>query len=106
MTLPAISEKEFMSQVIHLAKLFRWKVAHFRPGLTKSGKWRTAVQGDGKGFVDLVLVRERIVWAEVKTDKGQLTPEQREWIAALERAGQEVHVWRPSDWKLIEEVLR
>lgn len=65
----------------------------------------TAVQGDGAGFPDLVLVRERVVWVELKSDIGVLSDEQEIWIAMLHRAGQEVYVWKPCDWDTILEVL-
>jgi len=61
------------------------------------------------GFPDLVLVRDgRIVYAELKTEKGRLTKHQRDWLKALDDAGQEVYVWRPSDWDhgRIQEVLK
>ncbi len=104
---PKVSEKDFLAAVTALAQARGWRVAHFRPGLTRSGKWRTAVQGDGKGFPDLVLVRrERLLWAELKADGGKLSPAQEDWLFALEVAGQDVWVWRPKDWQEIEEVLQ
>jgi hypothetical protein len=57
-TLPPQSEASFLEQIIDLAHLFGWRVAHFRAARTFSG-WRTPVQGDGKGFPDLVLCRRR-----------------------------------------------
>ena len=80
-----LTEAEFTKDVIQLAHLYDWKVAHFRPGLTKSGKWITAVQGDGKGFPDLVLVRERhpvapVIFMELKVPPNKTTPEQEQWI--------------------------
>lgn len=103
--LPPQSESSFTRQVLQLAKLHGWRSAHFRPAQTKRG-WRTAVQGDGKGFLDTVLVRgRRLIFAELKSDTGRLTVEQRAWIAALEGTGVEVYTWRPSDWAEIERVL-
>jgi hypothetical protein len=100
------TESAFQRQVIQFARLCGWRCCHFRPGLDRRGRWRTAVQGDGAGFVDLVLVRERVVWAELKADAGRLRPEQVAWVGALRAAGQEVHVWRPADWAEVEAVLK
>jgi hypothetical protein len=110
-------EEAFQQQVIDLAHLYGWRVAHFRPARTDRG-WRTPVAADGAGFPDLVLVRDaEIIFAELKTDKGRLRDEQAVWIAALEhvsaalavlmdwaadcapaRPAVDVFVWRPSDF--------
>ncbi len=99
-----MTEAAFQRQVLTLARLYRWRVAHFRPGRTAKG-WRTAVSGDGKGFPDLVLVREYVLFVELKTDSGRLTAEQKVWQAALQAAGQRALVWRPANWKAIEATL-
>lgn len=81
---------------------------HFRPGRTANGSWRTPVEAGGKGFPDLVLLRddEQLV-VELKADNGRLTPEQEEWIEAFQRAGVEAWIWRPRDWDpLVLERLR
>lgn len=49
------------------------------------------------GFPDLTLVNKTLVFAELKTDKGRLSPAQQLWIERLRGAGAEVHVWRPRD---------
>jgi hypothetical protein len=101
-----VSELDFQRQVIELARLFRWRVAHFRAAKTSKG-WRTPVQADGAGFPDLCLVRDRIVFAELKAERGRLSPDQAAWLDAIGRVpGAEVHVWRPSDLDAIAEVLR
>jgi VRR-NUC domain len=93
-----VSEAELQSAVIELAQMLKWRVMHQRPGLTQSGHWRTATQGDGKGWPDLVLVRDRVLYRELKSARGTLSVEQQDWIKALKRAGADVDVWRPSDW--------
>lgn len=102
-----ISEAEFTAQVLSLAKIFRWRSAHFRPAQTARG-WRTPVQGDGKGWLDLTLIRPpRIVVAELKVGRGKLTPEQMEWIEARQGCpGVDVFIWYPADFKEIAAVLR
>jgi hypothetical protein len=103
----AMTEAELLDNVIALGHLFGWKIAHFRPALTKHG-WRTPVSADGKGFPDLVLTRDRVVFAELKSHRGSLADEQVDWQHALVSAGAEYHVWRPDDWLdgSIEAVLR
>ena len=109
-----ISETAFTAQILELAQTFGWKTAHFRPGMTsrldRNGKsvWVTAVQGDGAGFPDLVLVRaSRLIFAELKSETGAVKKLQGGWLVALEGIkGAEVYVWKPSDWDLILRILR
>ena len=100
------SERAFQAKFIHLARLYRWRVAHFRPAQTRHG-WRTAVQGDGVGFPDLVLVRPpRLLFVELKSDKGKLTHEQMQWWFALHSIRRlEVYCWRPRDWDALVRIL-
>ena len=97
-------EAEFTAQVLEFARLHRWRTAHFRPARTAQG-WRTAVQGDGKGFVDLVLARERIIYAELKIGYGKLSPDQEAWRDWILAAGGEWYCWKPSMWPEIENIL-
>ena len=104
--LPKLSVAKFQEMVLELAKLCRWRTAHFRPGMTKAGNWVTAVQGDGKGFPDLVLVRgSRIIFAELKRDGEAPTPEQEAWLKALRTADVETYILEPRDWSEIERIL-
>lgn len=101
-----VSERAFQRAVIRLAEANGWRVAHFRPGMNSRGAWTTAMSGSrARGFPDLVLLRERIVFAELKGEKGRPTPDQTEWIRDLLRANVEAHLWRPSDWSSIEAIL-
>jgi len=95
-------ENEWSRDVIRLAQTLGWRAAHFRPAMTKHG-WKTAVAGDGAGFPDLCLVRDRIVFAELKNEIRELDEQQLEWIAALQVAGVEAYVWRPQD---LDEIMR
>src|SRR5678816_95122 len=100
-------EKDWQRDIIELARTLGWRVAHFRPAQTKHG-WRTAVGGDGAGFPDLVLVRDRVVFAELKVGRNKLSTEQIEWARYLEGAGAEHRVWTEHDWHAgeIERALR
>lgn len=101
----ALSEEHFLAAVLSVAHLHRWHAAHFRPARTEHG-FRTSVQGDAKGFPDLVLVRERLVFAELKSESGILSPAQAVWARWLDEAHAEYYVWRPDDLATIEVILR
>lgn len=57
------------------------------------------------GYPDLTMVRERVIWAELKSDKGTVSPDQHEWLTALTNAGCECYVWKPGDEAEIERIL-
>lgn len=50
------------------------------------------------GFPDSVIVGNRILFRELKTADGKLSPEQRHWGNRIEQAGGDFAVWRPADW--------
>jgi hypothetical protein len=97
-----MTEDELQTSVIDLAHVLGWRIAHFRSVavMGKSGQvhYRTPVQADGAGFPDLVLARERIMYVELKAERGKLSHNQMAWLGALEDAGGEMHVWKPRDW--------
>lgn len=91
---PVAGEKDFQSKVIALADLHGWRHYHTHDS-----------RRSDPGFPDLVLVRERVVWVELKVEPNKPTAAQREWLAALKAAGQEVYLAYPADWPLLVEVL-
>lgn len=100
-----INEAALQSAVIELAKLYGWKVHHTRAVQMPSGRWATPIQGHA-GFPDLVLVRPPdTIFVELKSAIGRTSDKQDEWIAALQAAGQEVHIWRPRDITAIKKRL-
>lgn len=51
------------------------------------------------GWPDLVIFGEgRVLWRELKSETGSLSPEQRSVGSAITRAGGDWAVWRPRDW--------
>lgn len=100
-----MTEEDFLKSVIDLAKLTGWKVFHARAAMTSKG-WRTPVQADGAGFPDLVLVRERVIFIELKSEKGKVSDSQWAWKDALQSAMAEFYIWRPSEWDEIVECLK
>lgn len=93
-----MSEDDLLNAVLDLAKALGIRTAHFRPAQTQTGRWITAVQGDGKGFPDLVLVAPGgVLFRELKAARGSLSPQQREWLDAMTGAGADAAVWKPAD---------
>jgi hypothetical protein len=100
-----VSFKDFENQVIDLAHIHGWRVAHFPPVQIRPGVWITPVKADGKGFLDLLLLRHTVIAAELKTGKGRPTVEQIEWLEAWRRAGVDAYLWHPDDLEEIQAVL-
>jgi hypothetical protein len=88
-------ERDFQESVLKLAKAGGWGTYHTWASLNSTG-----------GFPDLVMVkRPRVVFAELKRQDRDPTPEQTAWLEELRACGQEAYLWRPSDWDEIERVL-
>lgn len=99
--LAAVSEKEWMGYVTSLAAIRGWDSYH-----TFDSRHSPA------GFPDCVFVRGgRLVFAELKSEKGKATVTQQRWldqlsnIAAAAGGAVEVYLWRPSDRDQVEAVL-
>jgi hypothetical protein len=60
------------------------------------------------GFPDACLVRPpRLIFAELKAERGKLSAEQAAWLGALRQVpGIEVYEWRPADMDVIAETLK
>lgn len=80
-------EKQVQSAILDIARLLGWRVYH-----TFDSRKSEA------GFPDLVLVRDRVVYAEIKRAGERPRPSQVDWLNALERAGAEVYVWTEDDY--------
>jgi len=94
-----VTEAELQDAVVAAARLFGYRVAHFRSARTARG-WRTPVAADGAGFPDLCLARPgELAFVELKAAEGRLSADQAAWLDVLGRTGRcGVHVWRPEDW--------
>lgn len=93
----AVTESELQGFVVTLARLHGWLAYH-----TYDSRRSEA------GFPDLTMVRDgRIIFAELKSEKGRVTAAQQRWLDWLvESSGVEVYVWRPSDLDSIDGILR
>ena len=100
----AILEADWQAFVLRLATAAGWhSYAPPRAGVRALGTVRTTTPG----YPDLTLCRgPRLVFAELKSEMGRVTPEQQAWLDRLEAAGAEVYLWRPSDLPAVRETLR
>lgn len=81
-------------EVQKYAKQRGWKVFHVKDS-----------RGSADGFPDLHMVRERVVYAELKRTGQKLKPKQIEYREILEEVGEEYYLWTPGDWEQIVETL-
>lgn len=95
------SEREFRQMVMSACKLLHWSY-YFT--------WNS--KNSVGGFPDLVLIKIKseqgarnetdvsgeLIFVELKTDIGKLTPKQVEWLSLLKACGCETYLWRPSMW--------
>ena len=91
----SMTENEFQYEVEKLARRYGWKSYH----APRSWGPRT------KGFPDLILVRDRVLFRELKSENGDLSQSQEECIKLLRKAGSDAKVWRPSEIKKIRAEL-
>lgn len=98
---------EIQQGVIDLARRLGWKVAHFHAVRHAKGFHLTPVAADGKGFPDLLLVRDRVVAIEIKGSGDSLRPEQTAWLTAFRLAGVDTLVVTPAVYKTdaVEDLL-
>lgn len=88
----AMTEAQLQDAVIAFATTHKWRVMHTRPAWSNS-RWVTPIQGD-PGFPDLVLARDgRVLFFEVKTEKGKLMRDQVAWRVALDGCESEDDDW-------------
>ena len=83
------SEFEFQDYISKFAAWRGWQVGFFEP-------WQV-------GAPDLILVRDRIIFRELKNWKGRLSLAQKDCLALLKAAGGDIDVWYPQQLNDIEK---
>lgn len=93
-----LTERQFQTQVIQLAKYYNWDFVYHAPDNRPSASG--ARQRVARGWPDLFMVRgAECLAVELKREKGRVTPEQDAWLGALAQVpGIECHIWRPSSF--------
>lgn len=89
-----MTEKQFQNHIIRYAKNRGWQVYHTYDSRRCE-----------PGFPDLILVRHKTLFRELKTDTGKLTDAQKTWGERLVEAGADYCVWRPKQIKEIFAAL-
>lgn len=100
-----VSEAAFQKAVIELAETLGWRTFHVHDSRKALRGGRLVGDRRAAGFPDLVLTRRgRLLFLELKSEKGRLRAAQAEWLADLQEVEQDaagrvvVRVLRPSDW--------
>jgi VRR-NUC domain len=95
-----LSEKELTAQAIGTKT---------NPGAARMLDWlcyhTLRSKGSEPGFPDWTLVRDRVVFIELKTETGTLSAAQHHWLSALAAAGQEVFLIRPRHLQMLADAL-
>ncbi len=89
-----LTERDWERQIVNLAKTLGWRCYH-----TLRSK------GSQPGFPDWTLVRDRVVFLELKREDGKLSEPQKEWLGALLSANAEAYVARPRDLVTVGKIL-
>lgn len=118
-----MSEADFQGRVVRLARDLGWGVSSaawkaeceqlqgygLPPGpllgLVFHVRWS---MGSDAGFPDLVLFRrrdKRVLFRELKTDSGKVTPRQAAVLELMTACGLDAAVWRPADLERIGREL-
>ena len=103
-----VTEKEFQRTVIEYAHALGYKVYHqidmgYKDPKTGVKRFSRRV---GPGYPDLTIVgHNRILFAELKSEKGGTKKGQVEWAVAIKEAGGAYYLWRPSNWDEIKKIL-
>jgi hypothetical protein len=85
----AMTEAALQARVLAHARALGWLAYHTHDSRRSQ-----------PGFPDLVLVSERrarVLYRELKTERGRLSGPQSEWLRVLRVAGADAAVWRPMD---------
>lgn len=88
-------ESVFLQEIRQVATLLGWRVYHTHDS-----------RRSDVGFPDLVLAKPgRLIFAELKTERGRIGAEQAEWLEVLGTAA-ESYLWRPADRDDIIAILK
>lgn len=114
-SVPKLTERRWTQQLIGeqgLARLFGWRWWHDRatnlPRQCPTCKTELRMIRNDPGWPDLFLIRDdTLIVAELKADRGRVSPEQQAWLDAFRRVRRiVVAVWKPRDVDEVTRMLR
>ena len=91
---PPLNEDQFQQRIIDLCKYRHLLVFHDKDS-----------RKNERGFPDLVIVGNRTIFRELKTDAGALRPDQKVWLERLHASGEDARIWRPKHWMVITQEI-
>jgi hypothetical protein len=90
-----MTEADLQSRIVDVAKMNGWRIYHTYDS-----------RRSNPGFPDLCMVRgERLVFMELKADKGKVSPDQVMWLAALSMTHAEVYLVYPRHMQEVADLL-
>ena len=98
-------EKFFLIKTVALFERNGWK-CHHHDTLDIRKAWLI-----GPGFPDLVMVKKvrrkgktltKIIWVELKTERGYPSKQQREWLDLLPKSN--TFLFRPHNWRAMKQL--
>jgi Holliday junction resolvase len=99
-------ERDFGRQIETMLDFYGWLWKHDETAVRPGGGFATAFRGS-RGFPDYIAVKgDRLLFIELKSERGRLSDDQRRWLRDLDATGKaEVYVWRPADLADAAKVL-
>lgn len=90
-----MTEAEFQTQIVKLAKALGWRVYHHDSRRSNSG------------YPDLTLAKPGVgvMYVDLKSDNGSLSAAQKDWARDLRDAGEHFHLFHPNDWDAVVTAL-
>lgn len=95
---PQMTEAQWQKLIKELAEALGWM--HYHTYDSRRSE---------PGFPDDVLlhpIQRRVIFAELKTDTGRVSSEQKRWLLMLRQSGQAAYVWRPKHYQIIVRILK
>src|SRR6185437_2712744 len=83
-----MTEKELLTEVVRLCQKYKLTYHHQPDSRMMMGK---------PGLPDLIIVGKTLLFAELKTNYGQLSATQTDWRYSLQAAGCHWCKWTPAD---------